>query len=261
MKYFSITSVMSKSAITPSFIGLIATMSPGVRPSMSLASRPTAYTLLVFLSIATIEGSLTTIPRPLAKTKVFAVPRSMARSLEKKPKIDRRFIPLLDRNLNAVPGELLRAIHRRVGLADQPFGGQRMLRTVGHADADGESDPEILAREHVVHDSPANAFGDQQRARKRRLRQDDDELVAAVPAGNVGLAQDRAEHLPHLGERLASHQMPERVVDVLEPVDVDEKDRDPLVVTETALHFVVEELRQVSVVVELGEIVRDGEVV
>src|SRR2546426_4638346 len=83
MKYFSISSVLSKSAITPSFIGLIATMSPGVRPSMSLASRPTAYTFLVFLSIATIEGSLTTIPRPLAKTRVFAVPRSMARSLEK----------------------------------------------------------------------------------------------------------------------------------------------------------------------------------
>ena len=38
-----------KSAMTPSFIGLMATMLPGVRPSISLASLPTASTSLVFL--------------------------------------------------------------------------------------------------------------------------------------------------------------------------------------------------------------------
>ena len=36
----------SKSAMTPSFIGRIATMLPGVRPSISLASLPTARTFL-----------------------------------------------------------------------------------------------------------------------------------------------------------------------------------------------------------------------
>ena len=66
MKYFSIISVTSKSAITPSFMGFIATMSPGVRPNISFASRPTAKIRLLVLSIATIEGSFTTIPRPLA---------------------------------------------------------------------------------------------------------------------------------------------------------------------------------------------------
>src|SRR5579872_1204591 len=75
-------SVTLKSAITPSFMGLMATMLPGVRPSMSLASLPTASTSPVFLLIATMEGSLTTMPLPAANTRVFAVPRSMARSLE-----------------------------------------------------------------------------------------------------------------------------------------------------------------------------------
>ncbi len=42
MKYVSICSVTSKSAMTPSFIGRMATMLPGVRPSISLASLPTA---------------------------------------------------------------------------------------------------------------------------------------------------------------------------------------------------------------------------
>src|SRR5437867_7741234 len=68
--------------MTPSFIGRIAIMLPGVRPSISFASLPTASTLLVTLLIATIDGSLTTMPRPLAKTSVLAVPKSMARSLE-----------------------------------------------------------------------------------------------------------------------------------------------------------------------------------
>jgi hypothetical protein len=80
--------VTLKSAITPSFIGLIATTLPGVRPSISFASRPTATTSEVFLLIATIEGSLTTIPLPRANTSVLAVPRSMARSEENKLKTD-----------------------------------------------------------------------------------------------------------------------------------------------------------------------------
>src|SRR5215510_14113113 len=67
-------------------------MLPGVRPSISLALLPTASTLWVTLLIATIEGSETTIPRPRAKTSVFAVPRSIAKSLENKLKIERKFI-------------------------------------------------------------------------------------------------------------------------------------------------------------------------
>src|SRR6478609_7836160 len=69
--------------MTPSFMGLMATMLPGVRPSISLASLPTASTSPVFLLMATMEGSLTTMPLPRAYTSVLAVPRSMARSLEK----------------------------------------------------------------------------------------------------------------------------------------------------------------------------------
>src|ERR1051326_2270556 len=95
MKYVSIFSVTSKSAMTPSFIGLMATMLPGVRPSMSFASFPTASTRPFTLLIATIEGSLTTIPLPRAYTHVFAVPRSIARSLENNESIERRLKPTL----------------------------------------------------------------------------------------------------------------------------------------------------------------------
>src|SRR5579862_7373988 len=95
MKYVSIFSVTLKSAITPSFMGLMATTLPGVRPSMSLASRPTATTSPLVLLMATMEGSLTTMPLPLAKTSVLAVPRSMARSDDNKLKTDRKLYPFL----------------------------------------------------------------------------------------------------------------------------------------------------------------------
>ena len=64
IKCLSIASVTSKSAITPDFMGRIATMLPGVRPSISLAFNPTARTLLEPFSIATTLGSLKTMPRP-----------------------------------------------------------------------------------------------------------------------------------------------------------------------------------------------------
>src|SRR5215218_3223034 len=60
-------------------------MLPGVRPSILLAADPTATTLSVLLSMATTEGSESTIPCPLTNTRVFAVPRSIATSRPNSP--------------------------------------------------------------------------------------------------------------------------------------------------------------------------------
>ncbi len=67
MKCLIISSATSKSAITPSRSGRIAVMLPGVRPSIIFASSPTARTcFLPFTSaMATTDGSLSTMPRPL----------------------------------------------------------------------------------------------------------------------------------------------------------------------------------------------------
>ena len=80
-KYRSIFSVTSKSAMTPSFSGLTATMPSGVRPSIRFASSPMPLIFPVAFSIATTEGSFSTMPSPLTYTSVFAVPRSTAISL------------------------------------------------------------------------------------------------------------------------------------------------------------------------------------
>src|SRR2546428_13168529 len=85
----------------------MATMLPGVRPSMTVASRPIASISPVSLLMATIEGSLTTIPLPLANTRVLAVPRSIAKSEEKTLNKERKFIPELS------PFSLVREMARR----------------------------------------------------------------------------------------------------------------------------------------------------
>ena len=50
--------------MTPSLSGRIAVILPGVRPSMALASCPTARTEWSAWWIATMEGSFMTIPSP-----------------------------------------------------------------------------------------------------------------------------------------------------------------------------------------------------
>jgi hypothetical protein len=69
MNCLSICSVTVKSAITPSFIGRMASMLPGTLPSICLASLPTAAIVFLPLGppscrIATTDGSLRTIPLP-----------------------------------------------------------------------------------------------------------------------------------------------------------------------------------------------------
>jgi regulator of protease activity HflC (stomatin/prohibitin superfamily) len=77
IKYLSMERVVSKSAITPSLSGRMATIEPGVLPIICLASSPTAITLFVCVLIATTEGSFKIIPLPRSKTSVLAVPRSI----------------------------------------------------------------------------------------------------------------------------------------------------------------------------------------
>jgi hypothetical protein len=96
MKCVSIFSAASKSAMTPSFMGLMAVMLPGVRPSISFASVPTASMRPLILLMATMDGSETTMPRPRAKMHVLAVPRSMARSCEKRARKNANMVTWLE---------------------------------------------------------------------------------------------------------------------------------------------------------------------
>src|SRR6202521_4313694 len=161
MKYVSIFSVTLKSAMTPSFIGLMATTLPGVRPSISFASRPTATTSPLDLFIATIEGSLTTMPLPCANTSVFAVPRSMARSEEKRLNTDLMLKPFL-----FIPTSPYREKVSAAGPAIALTTSRPVTTSIvsGHHDqrkGAGVSTSELLLRNHdghLLHRRPTSAI-------------------------------------------------------------------------------------------------------
>ena len=73
--------------MTPSFSGRTVLIFSCVLPCIIFASSPIAITLLVVLSIATMEGLLTTT-LSLWIIRVFAVPKSIAMSSENKPMIN-----------------------------------------------------------------------------------------------------------------------------------------------------------------------------
>ena len=73
--------------MTPSRNGRMTRTWPGVRPTICLASWPTAR-IRVRPSVSVMamtEGSLSTTPRPFRNTRMLAVPRSIAMSLENAP--------------------------------------------------------------------------------------------------------------------------------------------------------------------------------
>src|SRR5215212_9144395 len=216
MKYVSIFSVTSKSAITPSFMGLMATMLPGVRPSISFASRPTASTRPFSLLMATIDGSLTTMPFPRAYTQVFAVPRSMARSLEKRENTERRLtctpyadnfgktlentqasgINLYRSQKDAILSAILHVIHGRIGRLDQLFSRRGHIWQRANPDRRGEMNVEAFGREEgVCADALAIPFGDGDRAFAACIGKHDRKFVAAEASDDVGLSRAAAHHV------------------------------------------------------------------
>ena len=82
----------------------MASIPPGVLPSIAFAVLPTAMpsrsTSLVSFLTATTLGSFRTIPRPRTLTSVFAVPRSMPISTEKRPRVHSTGLRMLDMPLS-----------------------------------------------------------------------------------------------------------------------------------------------------------------
>src|SRR5262245_36289761 len=109
----------------------MASIEPGVLPSMALAALPTAMpssrTSFVPFLTATTLGSLRMIPRPRTQTRVFAVPRSIPMSTEKLPRTHSRGF----RN-EAMDGEEMRNRGRNGVAAERPGLSPRELpRTAG----------------------------------------------------------------------------------------------------------------------------------
>ena len=90
-------------------------------------------------------------------------------------------------------------------------------------------------------------------------REDDRELVAAHPAGDVGRADDVADPLGRLREHGVAGEVPDPVVDRLEVVEVEDDQREAAVVAVRARDLARERLVEVAPVVEARERVEVGQ--
>src|SRR6185295_10662841 len=160
-----------------------------------------------------------------------------------------------------VPALVLGAVEGLVRGAEEAVGGDDRARGVAaHAQAGG--DPELLAgaqpeRAHL----PPHAFGDGEGAGEVGLGEEDGELLAAVAGDDVGLADGLAEGGGQVAEHLVPHLVAVGLVDVLEVVEVEEEQRQRVVVALGAAELLAEAVLEVAVVVDGGEPVGDGETV
>ena len=118
----------------------------------------------------------------------------------------------------------LRLVHRDVGALEQPEPGARVVREDRDADAGVDVDPDAADLERLLQ---RRAQPQPRRARRRLVarHQHDRELVAPEPGERVLLAQQRAQARADLAQHLIAGVVAERVVELLEPVEVDEQQR------------------------------------
>ena len=102
------------------------------------------------------------------------------------------------------------------------FGSAPSFGIDGHADRDGRAD-RLAGRLHLealLGDRAPDALGDLERLLRRRLRQEDGELLAAEARGDVVVAQLPVEDVGDALEDGVAGEMAVRVVDVPEEVEV-----------------------------------------
>ena len=123
---------------------------------------------------------------------------------------------------HAVAALELRAVHGEVGLVDDLVGVGAVVGIDGDADGDGRADR--LARglhlEALLGDRAPDALGDVEGLLRRRLRQEDGELLTAEARRDVRVAQMAAEDVGDALQDGVACEMPVRVVDVAEEVEV-----------------------------------------
>src|SRR5687768_14155425 len=100
-----------------------------------------------------------------------------------------------------------------------------------------------------------DALGDCARELRSRIRQHDDELVAAVTSHGIRVTYRRKDHCRHFHQNVGTDEVPVLVVNAFEVVEIEKQCCDTRSVTPRAPDLVEQKLSQVTRVVQLREIV------
>ena len=135
-------------------------------------------------------------------------------------------------------------VHGHIRALEQGLGRRAVLGVVGHAHARLGGERHALQLERLLQ-GVVQALGDLPGTGDVRARQEDGELVAAHPGDRVPGAQRRAQPRADLLEQEVAVGVAHGVVDLLEPVEVDDQHRQrlllPLGAEQRLLEPVVEE--------------------
>lgn len=162
---------------------------------------------------------------------------------------------------NAVSARVFHGIHGSVGIAEEFFSGAAVFWK--DTDSDAKSQTDFLATDFnglggVTNNLLAAAldvlYGVE-------IRHHNDELVSAHARNAVGFANGRKQALPHGREEDVADTVTKRVVDLFKEVDVNEEDRDSLLVVLSSENRLTETLLEQRAVGEAGEVVVMREVV
>ena len=147
------------------------------------------------------------------------------------------------------PGRL-RAVHRDIGFLEQRRAVVAVLRA--QRDADGRRQPAFLAQERErLRQCVEESLGELAHVGfARDVLGEHDEFVAAEPRRGVGRANRVRDPLRHDLQHLVAGEMTEGIVDVLEPVEVDEQDGERLAVPSRHGQRVFEALEEGRAIVE-----------
>src|SRR5574341_714088 len=157
---------------------------------------------------------------------------------------------------NTIPPEPLSIVQRAIGSHNEIVGRGPVLGEAGHAEAHGDRP---VTEGVLLHEGP-HALGVGDRPGRRRVHQDDRELVAAVPGDHAEAPRVLEEEPRQVLEDLVARAVAEAVVDGLEVVHIEDRERHGLVEARVALEFLLHPYREVAPVVDVGERVLEREV-
>src|SRR5579863_1344957 len=120
---------------------------------------------------------------------------------------------------NTIAAGMFGDVHSRVGDTNNFFRGEPMHGETGDTKAAGD---EMFLQHGIGRKPEAQTFGKDLGLLDSGFGHENDELVAAVAGDHVGLPAFLLEQSPHAGKHEVSLEMPQRVVDFLEFVEVNE---------------------------------------
>ena len=154
---------------------------------------------------------------------------------------------------------VLGGVKRKVGVADEGVGAGPAR--IADGDADRGADRHLVAFDHVrprdlLDQRPGKRFeqADVDRPGQHRL-----ELVAAEAADLAVIAHHRLQAVGDLAKQRVADRMAERVVDVLEPIEIDQEQRAALLAVRGIAQRFVERLPHHRAVRQAGQRIEAGE--